>query len=136
MSHVTLLSTTDGMCLLRALPPSLPGPLPFIPGSRDVLEKTLRCVSQTFTSSAGDKTIRNWQRWATEIAPSDDCVATYLRRFEGGNGLYIPLRYFLMGMRRYEIPRHIVAESRKRTLGDVSGLQLYRAGIEYHAVFC
>lgn len=117
----------DGMCLLKCLPSRLPGPSPFLPESRDLLEKTLRCVNQTFTVSAGDTTIQQWQKWASEIAPSDDSVFTYVSRL-GADALHIPLRYFLSGMRRYVEPAHVRAESKKRTLGEISDLPVYRAG--------
>ena len=118
------------MCLLKRLPSRLPEPSPFLPGSRDDLEKTLRCVNQTFTVSAGDTTIHQWQKWASEIAPSDDSVVNYLTRL-GTNAFHIPLRFFFSGMRRYVEPAHFRAESKKRTLGEISDLEVYRAGAGY-----
>lgn len=122
----------DGMYLLRSLPKRLPGPEPFIPGSRAMLEKTLRCVAQTFTSSSGDKTIRDWNAWASRIAPIDDNVDSYLAKFklpgDATNGLHIPLKYFFLGMKRYSAPAHVTVGLRKRSLGDISSLELFRAG--------
>ena len=97
-----------------------------------MLEKTLRCVAQTFTSSSGDKTIRDWNAWASRIAPIDDNVDSYLAKFklpgDATNGLHIPLKYFFLGMKRYSAPAHVTVGLRKRSLGDISSLELFRAG--------
>ena len=128
-NNLYFINNTDGMFLLRRFPERLPAPCPFVPGSRDILEKTLRCVHETFTTSAGDRTIQSWQKWASEIAPADDHVSNYLAGLStAADSLHIPLRFFFIGMMRYDPPPHVRAVAKRRTLGQESDLPLYRAG--------
>ena len=76
----------DGMTILQSLPSQKPDPYPFVAGGREILDTVLAKVRKEF-GTCHPKIVKDWERWASDVAPASDSVEQYLTN----NPLYIPL---------------------------------------------
>lgn len=106
----------DGMTLLTSMPTEMPAPLPFIQGSRELLDTLILKVRAEF-QTCHPSVVQEWVDWAKEDAPASDSVEEYLQR----KPLHIPLGDILFN--GAPVDRTVVPED---VTGIASNLQRMR----------